>query len=154
MKRKTNDNFFEQLVADYSDTVLRIAYQHTECMQDAEDIAQEVFLSLADRSLPDDSEHLKAYVIRSTVNKCNSFHRMKKGGNIVYLDEIYKNENEPVFTIPERSILSPSRGGSSIGSIYSLPSRTARLSAGTSNPSFSRKSQARSGIFLAFLVFS
>lgn len=109
MKRKTNDEAIERLVANYSDTVLRIAYQHTECMQDAEDIAQEVFLSLVYRDLPDDSEHLKAYIIRSTVNKCNSFHRMKKSENIVYLDEIYKNENEPVFTIPERSILSEVR---------------------------------------------
>ncbi len=107
MKRKHDDGFIERLVERYSDTVLRIAYHHTQCMQDAEDIAQEVFLSLVNKKLCDyDDERLKAYIIRATVNKCNSFHRAKQGEDIVYLDEIYKNENEPVFTAPERSILS------------------------------------------------
>ncbi len=105
MKRQYDDDFIERLVAEYSDMILRIAYHHTGNLQDAEDIAQEVFLSLVDRDLPDDSDHLKAYIIRSTVNKCNSFRRAKKGEDIVYLDEIYKNENEPVFTFEERSVI-------------------------------------------------
>lgn len=106
MKRRPDDEFIEQLVERYSDTVLRIAYHHTQCMQDAEDIAQEVFLSLVNKKLYDfDDEHLKAYIIRATVNKCNSFHRAKQSDNIVYLDEIYRNENEPIFTVSERSVL-------------------------------------------------
>lgn len=109
MKEK-HDDFIERAVADYSDTVLRIAYHHTACIEDAEDIAQEVFLSLVNKGVCDyDSEHLKAYIIRATVNKCHSFHRAKQGEDVVYLDEIYKNENEPVFTAPERSILSEVR---------------------------------------------
>lgn len=100
------DDFIERIVAEYSDTVLRIAYQHTLCMQDAEDIAQEVFLSLVNKQIRDyDGEHMKAYIIRATVNKCHSFHRAKQGEDVVYLDEIYKNENEPIFTVEERGIL-------------------------------------------------
>ena len=101
-----NDDFIEQIVAAYSDTVIRIAYQYTVCMQDAEDIAQEVFLSLVNKQIRDyDDEHLKAYIIRATVNKCHSFHRAKLAEDIVYLDEVYKNENEPILTVEERGIL-------------------------------------------------
>ena len=115
MKHKLNDEFIERLVVDYSDMILRIAYQHTGNMHDAEDIAQEIFISLVDKKIDSfDSEHLKAYIIRATVNKCHSFHRAQKGAKVVYLDEVYKNGNEPVFTVAERSVL---------GEVRSLPPR-------------------------------
>lgn len=106
MKHRPDDGLIERVVKGYSDTVLRIAYQHTACMQDAEDIAQEVFLSLVNKPIGDyDNEHLKAYIIRATINKCNSFHRSRRDTDIVYLDEIYRNDAEPVFTVGERSVL-------------------------------------------------
>ncbi len=94
-----------RLVSTYSDTILRIAYQHTGNISDSEDIAQEVFISLVknNRSFTD-KEHEKAYIIKATINKCHSFHRKKGKFDLVYLDEVYKN-NEPVFTICERSLL-------------------------------------------------
>ena len=105
----------ERIVGRYSDMVLRIAYQHTSCMQDSEDIAQEVFLSLVDKPIKDyDEEHLKAYIIRATINKCHSFYRRHKDADIVYLDEVYKNDAEPVFTMEERSVISQ---------VHALPQR-------------------------------
>lgn len=104
--RNPTDEFIERMVAEYSDMILRIAYHHTSSMQDAEDITQEVFLSLISRDLSGFTpEHLKAYIIRSTVNKCHSFHRTQQAEKVVYLDELYPGTDEPTLTTGERSIL-------------------------------------------------
>lgn len=60
----------------YADTVLRIAYQNVKNITDAEDICQEVFLKLIEieRSF-ESEEHLKAFIIRITVNKCKDYFR-------------------------------------------------------------------------------
>ena len=95
-----------RIINTYSDTILRIAYQHTGNMHDAEDLAQEVFIGLMQKDFSEfDCEYEKAYIIRATINRCHSFFRKKKQTDIVYLDEIYRNENEPIFTIEERSVL-------------------------------------------------
>lgn len=100
----------KHLIETYSDMIIRIAYQHTGNMQDAEDIAQEVFLSVIKKDMMNFSqEHQKSYIIRTTINKCNSLHRKNKKLNVVYLDEIYKNPDEPVFTVNERAILNELR---------------------------------------------
>ncbi len=99
-----------RIVETYSDMILRIAYQHTANIHDAEDLAQEVFLSVIKKDMKNfTKEHEKAYIIKTTINKCNSFHRKKGKLNVVYLDEIYKNPDEPVFTANERSILNEIR---------------------------------------------
>ncbi len=103
-------SFITHLVSAYSDTVLRIAYQSVMNIYDAEDIAQEVFLSLMKRDLSSfDEEHLKAYIIRAAVNQCKSFHRSLSRRSVVYLEDI-----EPVFSEEERSILSE---------VHSLPEK-------------------------------
>ena len=80
---------------------MRIAYQRTGNIHDAQDITQDVFLSLMQRDLSPLSENeLKAYIIRTAVNKCNDFHRRLTRRNVVYFDD-----TEPIFTEEEQSIL-------------------------------------------------
>jgi RNA polymerase sigma-70 factor (ECF subfamily) len=57
----------------YSDTVYRLAFTHMRTEHDAQDVFQEVFLALISkpRSFTDD-EHLKAWLIRATINRCKS----------------------------------------------------------------------------------
>lgn len=100
----------QRIVDIYSDMILRIAYQHTGNIHDSQDIAQEVFLSILKKDMSRfDKEHEKAYIIRTTINKCNSFHRKRGKLNVVYLDEIYKNSDEPIFTLDERSVINEIR---------------------------------------------
>ena len=95
-----------RIVETYSDMILRIAYQHTFNMHDAEDIAQEVFLSIIKQNMKNYTpEHEKAYIIKATINKCKSFHRKNNHINMVYLDDIYQNQNEPDFTNQEQTLL-------------------------------------------------
>ena len=64
---------FARIISAYADTVFRVSYQYVCNRQDAEDIVQEVFLSLVERMrlCPfSDDEHLKAWLIRVAINKC------------------------------------------------------------------------------------
>lgn len=67
------DNFIENAVEEYLNMVLRIAYQNLQNQSDAEDIAQEVFLRLMKQKLFQDKDHMKAWLIRVTINLCKDF---------------------------------------------------------------------------------
>ena len=61
----------EQILSEYSNMVYKIALSHTEQQQDAEDVFQEVFLRLIKyRTSIKDENHLKAWLIRVTLNCC------------------------------------------------------------------------------------
>ena len=101
MDNTVNFDLASHMVNTYSDTVMKIAYQHTGNIHDAQDVTQDVFLSLIQRNLSSLSEsELKAYIIRTAVNKCHDFHRRIKRHNIAYLEDI-----EPIFSEEEQSIL-------------------------------------------------
>lgn len=66
----------EAVLEHYADTVQRAAYAMVKNRQDAEDIAQEVFISLI-KTAPvfESAEHQKAWLLRVTINRCKSFFR-------------------------------------------------------------------------------
>ncbi len=73
------DGLIHQIVDDYSDMVIRIALQYVRSRPDAEDIMQEVFLSLLGRPAFADGQHLKAWLIRVTINKSkNHLKKLKR----------------------------------------------------------------------------
>ena len=76
-KRKT-----EKVVEAYSDMIMRIAYQNLKCVHEAEDVMQEVFLALINKRKFADDEHLKAWLIRVTVNKCRDVLRKKRRSDL------------------------------------------------------------------------
>lgn len=56
----------------YTDTVYRIAVHNSGNTADAEDITQEVFIKLLENNKTfRDGEHLKAWLIRVTINLCH-----------------------------------------------------------------------------------
>lgn len=69
------EQYFNQIVQDYSDLVYRIAYGYCRNREDAEDIYQNVFYKFFDYSKKFASdEHIKRWLIRVTVNECHSLH--------------------------------------------------------------------------------
>lgn len=64
---------WEDVLGRYGTLVYRLAYQNVRSRQDAEDIAQEVFVALV-RARPDfaDETHLKAWLIRCTGQRCKN----------------------------------------------------------------------------------
>ena len=66
----------EEIIVKHADMIYRIALQNTKNRADAEDIVQEVCLSLLTADAPiGDEAHIKNWLIRVTVNKCKNFRK-------------------------------------------------------------------------------
>lgn len=60
----------------WGDIVYRVALSQTCSHQDAQDVAQDVFLRLLTSPIEfEDGEHLKAWLLRATINRCRELHR-------------------------------------------------------------------------------
>ena len=72
----------------FTDTVYRVAVHNTENFSDAEDITQEVFIKLLETNkVFRDSEHIKAWLIRVTINMCRD--KMKKSGRETLVENVF-----------------------------------------------------------------
>ena len=66
----------EEALEHYGPLVLRTAYGLVKNMQDAADIAQEVFLTLLKKDPAfDGPDHQQAWLLRCTINRCKSHFR-------------------------------------------------------------------------------
>ncbi len=80
----------EETVEKYSDMVIQIAYQNSFNKSDAEDITQEVFIKLMKNlNKIKDEEHLKAWLIRVTINLSKDYNKSYWNKNT---SEILDNE--------------------------------------------------------------
>ncbi|MBQ2759617.1 MAG: RNA polymerase sigma factor [Clostridia bacterium] len=81
----------------FTDTVYRIALHNTSNFSDAEDVTQEVFVKLLETNKAfRDSEHIKAWLIRVTINLCRD--KMKKTSRETLVDNVLPlktNEEKP-----------------------------------------------------------
>lgn len=69
-------------------TGLRVARAYGLSAQDAEDVVQTTFVRLCEKDRRFDSfEHLKAWVIRVTINGCNDVHRQRAKHPHATMDE-------------------------------------------------------------------
>lgn len=79
----------EEVVRHYSPMIYRLALTRTKSGSDADDIFQEVFLKLAAREKPfETEEHRKAWLLRVTINACNSHFVAPWRQNIISMDEM------------------------------------------------------------------
>lgn len=71
-----SDAFLSDAMEQYGDAVYRLALCRLDSRADAEDVFQDVFLRLLrDKTEFRDGEHLKAWLLRVTVNCCNDLRR-------------------------------------------------------------------------------
>lgn len=96
---------YTEIVEQYSDMIFRIAYQNLFQISDAQDVVQDVFLKLVKHIKSreycfQDHEHLKAWLIRVTINQCldakKSFFR-KHTVPVEQLDVSYEPEEREVL---------------------------------------------------------
>lgn len=77
MNLKIGTDEAEKIIREYADMIYHIALHNVKNTADAEDIFQDVCIALITKNPPiDDKEYLKRWLIRVTINKCNSFHRL------------------------------------------------------------------------------
>lgn len=93
----------------FTDTVYRVALHNTANFSDAEDVTQEVFVKLLETNKAfRDSEHLKAWLIRVTINLCRD--KMKKSSRETLVENVFPNKPnedksevlEAVKALPEK----------------------------------------------------
>ncbi|CAG9622751.1 RNA polymerase sigma factor [Sutcliffiella rhizosphaerae] len=98
-----------EIVQTYSDTLIRVAVQQTKNMSEAEDIVQDVYMTLMRQKKPFDNEsHLKAWLIKVTFNKCKDYFkssRVKK--TIPITEEMTFIAKEEQMVLPEIFELEP-----------------------------------------------
>lgn len=71
-----DSNCIEYMIQEFSDMLVRIAYQNLNNPSDAEDIAQEVFLKCIKANVTfKDHQHMKAWLIRVTINQCKDHNK-------------------------------------------------------------------------------
>jgi len=79
----------EEVIRFYSPLVYRLALTRTQSTEDAEDIFQEVFLKLVSNRKPfETEEHRKAWIIRVTINCCNSHFVAPWRKNVTSMDDV------------------------------------------------------------------
>lgn len=68
---------YQMVVEDFSDMIYRTAYQNLMNTADAEDVVQDVFIRLLRNRKKKftDKEHLKAWLLRVTINRCRDYRR-------------------------------------------------------------------------------
>lgn len=92
----------ERIIRQYADMIYRIAYQHTGSHADAEDILQEVSISLVTKNAPlHDEDYLKRWLVRVTVNRCHDLYRHNKRIQTEALEDHLETPAEPPNEVME-----------------------------------------------------
>lgn len=90
------DNSMEDIIEKYSDMVLRLALNQTRNRANADDIYQEVFLRLLKNTDKiKNEEHLKAWLIRVTINCSRTMLSSYWNKNVISLREAASLETQP-----------------------------------------------------------
>lgn len=99
----------ESVIRRYANMIYRIALHNLKNTADAEDILQDVCVALITQNPPvDDEYHLKFWLIRVTLNKCNSLHRSVWHSRRENIDDYHyleapeqKNVMEELWQLPK-----------------------------------------------------
>lgn len=98
-----SDEEFNRIVRQYADTVYRVALSYAKSPHDAEDVLQNTFMKLLlHKNKFQDEEHIRKWLIRVTVNECNSLWSSFWRKNVDYMEEAAV---EPEFSTDENQDL-------------------------------------------------
>ena len=76
MNTYKSEEFLSASIDRFGDSVYRLALCRLGSEADADDVFQEVFLRLFKSNTDfNDNEHLKAWLLRVTIQRCNDFHK-------------------------------------------------------------------------------
>ncbi|MBS5451717.1 MAG: sigma-70 family RNA polymerase sigma factor [Coriobacteriia bacterium] len=91
-----SERFVTDAMRAWGDAVWGLALACTGSRADADDVYQDVFLSLARNGTDlSDGEHLKAWLLRVTINRCREFGRMARRHRSMSLDKLTIEPEDP-----------------------------------------------------------
>lgn len=101
-----SDEYIRYILETYSASIIRLCYTYVKNQEDAEDIAQDVFLELMRRGQPfEDAEYEKAWLMRTAVNKCKNLLKSSRVKRTVPLEDEYTdNESNPENNNEDNSV--------------------------------------------------
>jgi RNA polymerase sigma-70 factor (ECF subfamily) len=89
------DDLAKAVLRDYSNMVFRLALSQLKHRQDSEDVFQEVFLRFIKSDKPfENEEHIKAWLIRVTINCCNKLRSTAWFRRTVALEDNHFTEHD------------------------------------------------------------
>lgn len=99
----------EELIEEFSDMVMQIAYQNSFNKSDAEDITQEVFIKLIkNMEKLESKEHMKAWLIRTTINLSKDYNKSFWRKNMGPMnEEIEYFDRDTQYVLQELAKLKP-----------------------------------------------
>ncbi|MDD3173226.1 MAG: RNA polymerase sigma factor [Herbinix sp.] len=100
----SNEQYYEYLIDTYQNLIYSICYKIVRNYFDAEDLAQETFLSAYKHLSTFDRQYEKAWICRIATNKCLDFIKRADRQSIPTEDDYFisQTDNEPS---PEESVL-------------------------------------------------
>lgn len=109
-----SDAHIERVLAEYSDSIIKLCYTYTKNIHDAEDIAQETFIALIRHGTGFESaEHEKAWLLRTAVNKCKNHFKSGWIKNTVPIEDTEEPSEE----------FEPDEGSELLEAVRSLPEK-------------------------------
>ncbi len=104
------DEYIEHILKTYSEMIFRLAFTYVKNTADAEDISQDVFVSLIKRNEGFDSdEHEKAWLIRVTINKAKNHLKSAWVRKTVQMDESLSYTEKEDGTVLEEVLALPEK---------------------------------------------
>ena len=82
-----SDAHVHRVVEQWSPLLLRLSYSYLGSTADAEDVVQEVFLALLRERVFQDEDHLKRWLVRVTLHRCEDLRRSAWRRRTVPLEE-------------------------------------------------------------------
>ena len=73
MQYSLDNDMITHIVEQYSDMLMRIAYQYTHSMEESKDRMKDTFLALLDKRIFLSEEHIKHWLIRVVINKSKNY---------------------------------------------------------------------------------
>lgn len=119
-----SEEFMEQVMETYGGSVYLVALNQVRSAHDAQDIAQDVFVRLLtnDAEFADD-EHLKAWLLRTCINRCHDLGRSAWQRRVVGADGLESNVASPSACSAEDEALSGIEGHPVWLALSRLPDR-------------------------------
>lgn len=99
-----HDKYLEELINQYGKLIFSICYKLTNSYFDAEDLAQDTFISAYKKLSSFDGQHEKAWICRIATNKCLDFLKGAERRSLPTEDEFFISVKNSSPT-PEESIL-------------------------------------------------
>ena len=100
MMMHSDEQAFREVMENYSDYLLRIAYLYIKDWQVAEDIVQETFLSYYVKFEQfEERASLKTYLVRIVINKCKDYLKSWKYRKLTLTNQFFGAKNDAATAI-------------------------------------------------------